>query len=172
LLGASHGVSTEACDRALATSLWPECADAFFPVLGYVCGLKSEACVPVVVGLEEHSVSQDDLKAFSAAFGSTASVAMFHMAGITPEAPDAATALAEKPPTAYIELNMEDFVSAWSALDSGKPCPSAQATKPDPVQLVAFGIFDHLYCAALRSVCAGTRTCCSVCALWTPVSLH
>jgi predicted aconitase len=68
--------------------------DAFFPALGYLVGKVAEARVPVVVGLEGRAVSWDDLKAFSAAFGSTASVAMFHMAGHTPEAPDAAAALA------------------------------------------------------------------------------
>ena len=35
----------------------------------------------------------ENLKAFSAAFGTTASVAMFHIAGVTPEATDAKTAL-------------------------------------------------------------------------------
>ena len=60
--------------------------DAFFPVLGYVCGLLSEASVPLIVGFENVDISMDDLKAFSAAFGSTASAPMFHMHGHTPEA--------------------------------------------------------------------------------------
>lgn len=31
----------------LAAALADECADAFYPALGYLCGLKSEARVPV-----------------------------------------------------------------------------------------------------------------------------
>eukprot|EP00966_Prymnesium_polylepis_P098682 2285048-Prymnesium_polylepis.1 len=43
--------------------------DAFFPTLGYVCGLRAAAAVPVITGLEHIAASRDDLKAFSAAFG-------------------------------------------------------------------------------------------------------
>jgi hypothetical protein len=67
--------------------------DSFYPTLGYLCGLEAEGRVPVVTGLETASPTRDDLKAFSAAFGTTASTPLFHLAGVTPEAPDVATAL-------------------------------------------------------------------------------
>ena len=74
-----------------------ECADAFWPALGYLCGLKAEARVPALVGLEGLPTppTRDDLKAFSAAFGTTGTAALFHMVGVTPEAPDLATALGD-----------------------------------------------------------------------------
>ena len=53
----------------------------------------SQVRVPVLVGLENASApTADELKAFSAAFGTTSSAALFHIAGHTPEAPDAAVA--------------------------------------------------------------------------------
>ena len=63
-------------------TLQRDCADAFWPTLGYLCGLKSEARVPVVVGLEHFKPTLDELKAFSAAFGTTASAAMYHISGV------------------------------------------------------------------------------------------
>ncbi|MEO7371311.1 MAG: aconitase X [Ilumatobacteraceae bacterium] len=67
--------------------------DAYFALLGHHLGMISPNDIPVVCGLETVSVSRDDLKAFGAAFATTSAVAMFHIAGITPEAPtvDAAT---------------------------------------------------------------------------------
>lgn len=122
---------------ALVGQVWDECADAFFPVLGYLCGLKSESRVPVIVGLEGRDVSRDDLKAFSAAFGTTASVAIFHMAGITPEAPDVPTALGHLLPEESIELTQLEFAAAWRALDSGWQ-PGLMMGE-DKIQLVAVG---------------------------------
>jgi len=59
-----------------------------FPVLGHLCGSLSDGEVPLLVGLEEHapSVTKDHLKAFCAAFGTTAASPLIHIAGITPEA--------------------------------------------------------------------------------------
>ena len=71
---------------------------------------------------------------FAAAFGSTASVALFHIAGITPEAPTVETALAQKPPLQELELTAEGLAEAWRALDS-----SGQPEKSDQVELVAVG---------------------------------
>ena len=65
----------------------PGCIDdAFYPTLGYLCGLKSPRFIPAIVGLETLKPTRDDLKAFSAAFGTSSSAAMFHLVGLTPEA--------------------------------------------------------------------------------------
>jgi predicted aconitase len=154
--------------------LGDSCADAFFPALGYLCGLQSEARVPVVVGLEDRGATMDELKAFSgvhivpvsyagracisaldcigpatasdnllisprapvfaAAFGSTASVALFHIAGITPEAPDVETALAHKPPLETLELTADGLADAWRSLDS-----CGQLEQSNQIELVAVG---------------------------------
>ena len=50
---------------AKEAGLGDRCADAFFPALGYLCGLRSEARVPVITGLENREVTMDELKAFS-----------------------------------------------------------------------------------------------------------
>ena len=66
--------------------------DAFFPTLGHLCGTQSDGRVPILIGLEEwkERVSLDHLKAFCAAFGTTGSSPLIHIAGITPEACDTA----------------------------------------------------------------------------------
>jgi predicted aconitase/predicted aconitase with swiveling domain len=68
-----------------------EDADAFsllFPVLGHLCGSLSDGDVPILVGLESYaeSITKDHLKAFCAAFGTTGTSPLIHIAGITPEA--------------------------------------------------------------------------------------
>ena len=60
--------------------------DSLYPLLGYAAGLAAPAGIPLITGLERLSPSPDDLKAFSAAFGTTSGAPMFHMAGQTPEA--------------------------------------------------------------------------------------
>jgi predicted aconitase/predicted aconitase with swiveling domain len=59
-----------------------------FPVLGHLCGSLSDGEVPLLTGLEEYAerVTKDHLKAFCAAFGTTAASPLIHIAGITPEA--------------------------------------------------------------------------------------
>lgn len=65
--------------------------DALFPVLGHLCGSLADGKVPILIGLEPWSkvVSPDHLKAFCAAFGTTGTSPLIHIAGITPEALDA-----------------------------------------------------------------------------------
>ena len=77
------------------------------------------------------------------------------MAGITPEAPDAATALARREPAETIKLGADDLAVAWRALDSGRDAAAA-AEASDPVELVAVGN-PHLSlteCATLAALCA------------------
>ena len=59
-----------------------------FPVLGHLCGSLSDGEVPLLIGLEEYAklITKDHLKAFCAAFGTTAASPLIHIAGITPEA--------------------------------------------------------------------------------------
>ena len=113
--------------------------DAFFPMLGYICGLKSESNVPLLIGLEKRNdVTEDHLKAFCAAFGSTASVPMFHMLGQTPEAPNISTACGGEDMIMHttIDINMKDLNNAWKCLDSGERINNQE---PPAIQLVAIG---------------------------------
>lgn len=77
--------------------------DSFYPVLGAWLGAEVGAAVAVIDGLPP-ALAEDRLKALGAAAASTGAVALFHVAGSTPEAPDAATALGGVPPQRTIRL--------------------------------------------------------------------
>eukprot|EP00927_Polykrikos_kofoidii_P014055 TRINITY_DN16128_c0_g2_i1.p1 TRINITY_DN16128_c0_g2~~TRINITY_DN16128_c0_g2_i1.p1 ORF type:complete len:705 (-),score=90.26 TRINITY_DN16128_c0_g2_i1:449-2491(-) len=100
--------------------------DALYPALGYLCGNLSDGQVPLILGFENvaSSVTTDDLKAFSAAFGTTGSAALFHMAGVTPEAKDvgafrASCQLDTDSRLKRVKVSVDDLVAAFVALDSG-----------------------------------------------------
>lgn len=59
-----------------------------FPVLGHLCGSLSDGEVPILVGLEEYAdrITSDHMKAFCAAFGTTGTSPLVHVAGVTAEA--------------------------------------------------------------------------------------
>jgi predicted aconitase len=59
----------------------------FWPVLGAWLGRAAGEAVAVIDGLRGFA-SEDRLKALGAAAASTGAVALFHVAGVTPEAPD------------------------------------------------------------------------------------
>jgi predicted aconitase len=74
--------------------------------------------VPVVTGIEEVPNS-DQLKHFGAALASFGSVAMFHMPGVTPEAPSLREAFrgrAAPPAIAVGKDDLEAFYTAYSAI--------------------------------------------------------
>jgi predicted aconitase len=59
---------------------------AIYPLLGFVFGEIAGDRVAALTGIPA-DVSMDDLKAFSAAAASSGAVGLFHLPGITPEAP-------------------------------------------------------------------------------------
>jgi hypothetical protein len=65
--------------------------DQFFAVLGHLVGKLADEHIPVIDGVVV-SPAEDQLKAFAAAAASSGRVAMFHMVGVTPEAPTLAAA--------------------------------------------------------------------------------
>ncbi len=66
--------------------------ESFWPVLGSLYGRRAGNAIGVITGVPAHP-GEDALKAFGAAAASTGGVGLFHMAGITPEAPDTASIL-------------------------------------------------------------------------------
>ncbi len=66
--------------------------ESFWPVLGSLYGRRAGSEIGVIEGMPAHP-GEDALKAFGAAAASTGGVGLFHMAGITPEAPDTASIL-------------------------------------------------------------------------------
>jgi predicted aconitase len=97
--------------------------DATIAALGYLCGLRSAANTPVITGLERLKLARDELKAFAAAFGTSASAPMFHIVGVTPEAADLASAAGgkseETPPLPKVTLYLRDLALVWQTLDNG-----------------------------------------------------
>ena len=135
-----------------------EDVDAFWPILGHVLGILSDGEIPIVDGLDQFkdSISQDDLKAFCAAFGTTGSSPLVHVAGITPEAKESATA------HEFItgcrkraELTYDDVRKSFEMLDSGRTSSSGDdGGSSSSIELVALGN-PHLSldeCAKLASL--------------------
>jgi hypothetical protein len=74
--------------------------------------------VPVVGGLEswaEGPPNSDELKHFGAALASFGSVAMFHMPGVTPEAPTLADAFAGRPVPEAVPIGASDFEAFYAS---------------------------------------------------------
>lgn len=80
--------------------------DAFYQILGYLVGRLSGNNIPVIEGLPP-TVTEDQLKALSAGSASSGAVALFHVVGVTPEAPDLETAFGGVAPLEIIELDLE-----------------------------------------------------------------
>lgn len=89
--------------------------DAAYPVIGFVIGCLSGSAVPAIVGLPADT-TEDHLKALGAAAASSGSVAMFHAVGITPEAPDLATACGGEVPSDRVVVTAAQCREARDAL--------------------------------------------------------
>jgi len=122
--------------------------DSLFPLLGYLAGALSPHEIPVLTGLEATAPSRDDLKAFSAAFATTSAAPMFHIVGITPEAPDLASAMGNDAASDPVRIGAPDLLVAWKKLNG---------TDVAPVSCVAIGnphsSFEEL--AHVARLCAG-----------------
>jgi predicted aconitase len=103
--------------------------DDFYPVLGYLLGTLVDDEIAVVEGLAARP-SDDQLKALAAAAATSGSVALFHLVGITPEAPTAADAFGGRAPLRVVEVRLDDLRRARRELSTATD---------DIVDLVAFG---------------------------------
>jgi predicted aconitase len=96
--------------------------DLVYPVLGHVLGQVAGNEVAVIVGLDERS-TEDRLKALGAAAASSGAVAMFHVAGVTPEAPTLDEATGGKPPGRRMTLGVEELARGRASLNHGEGGP-------------------------------------------------
>ena len=80
-------------------------SDDFYPVLGHFIGKIARDRIPVIDGLAV-SPAEDQLKALGAASASSGGVALFHVVGVTPEAPTLESAFQNKPPREVIDVTM------------------------------------------------------------------
>ena len=111
--------------RALFTvdqdALWKVDEDLLPALLGYHVGRRTGTLVPVLDGLQAIPVTEDWGKAFGAAAASSGGVAMFHILGSTPEAPDLATATQGRRPVLTERVLGADLVAAHRQLTTGAP---------------------------------------------------
>jgi len=89
-----------------------------YPLLGFVFGELVGDKVAAIEGIPPN-VSMDSLKSFSAAAASSGAVGLFHMIGITPEAPDLKTCFPDGTPKEPIVVTGEMLASAESRLNQG-----------------------------------------------------
>ena len=103
--------------------------DVLFPVLGYWLGARTGTKIPVIQGLRPET-TEDQLKALGAAAASSGGVALFHAAGVTPEAPTLDAAFQGRAPEAVIDVSLDDLRATLGVL----------STVPDgPIDVVALG---------------------------------
>jgi predicted aconitase len=124
--------------------------DFAWPVLGSLYGQEVGNAIGVVTGVQAHP-GEDALKAFGAASASAGAVGLFHIAGVTPEAPDAETALGGEAPLRVIDVSMEMVRAAQRRLST--------AQDADRIDAVAIGS-PHLSIAEferLETLIAGRR---------------
>jgi predicted aconitase/predicted aconitase with swiveling domain len=79
--------------------------DSFYPVLGHLMGEVAQDRVPVVAGLTVRP-TRDQLKALGAAAASSGTVGLFHLLGITPEAPTLDAAFQGHAPEETLEVTL------------------------------------------------------------------
>ncbi|MEO9339607.1 aconitase X catalytic domain-containing protein [Mesorhizobium sp. SB112] len=121
-----------------------------WPVLGSLFGRETGTTIGVVTGISKHP-GEDALKAFGAAAASSGAVGLFHIAGVTPEAPDIETALGGFEPEMTIRVTREMAADAQARLST--------ASATDRLDAVAIGS-PHLSLAefeALQRALAGRK---------------
>lgn len=101
-----------------------------WPILGSLFGRETGGTVAVLAGVEAHP-GEDALKAFGAAAASTGAVGLFHIAGVTPEAPDLAAALRGDEAEGVIRVTPAMAAEARRRLST--------AAKADRIDAVAIG---------------------------------
>lgn len=103
--------------------------DDFYPVLGYLLGQTATNGVPVIDGLAVTPTS-DQLKSLAAAAASSGAIALFHVVGVTPEAPDLHAAFQGAPIASETTVTPELLRAVRSTLTT---------SRTDAVDVVAFG---------------------------------
>lgn len=95
--------------------------DTFYPVLGYLVGKRIQDRIPVIEGLDTFANS-DQLKALGAAAASSGGIGLFHIIGLTPEAPTLEDAFQGSEPDEIVEFGMNDLLKAMDELshDAGE----------------------------------------------------
>ena len=105
-------------------------SDIAWPVLGNLYGRAIGSAIGVVTGVTSPP-GEDALKGFGAAAASSGAVGLFHIAGVTPEAPDVKTALHSEQAVEHIAVTTDMVVDSQRRLST--------ADRVDRVDAVAIG---------------------------------
>ena len=88
--------------------------DAIWPMIGWLAGHKSPNGIPILNGLEDILISNEDLKALCAAFGTTSAAPMIHIKGHTPE-----SELQSAKDAKYTTIMPIDLLNLWQNFNTG-----------------------------------------------------
>ncbi len=91
--------------------------DAFYPVLGHLLGRQASDGIPVVQGMEVQP-NEDQLKAVCAGGASAGAIALFHIVGVTPEAPTVEDAFQGDEPPLVKDITMTEMMEAYHELST------------------------------------------------------
>ncbi|WP_314174738.1 aconitase X catalytic domain-containing protein [Streptomyces winkii] len=119
--------------------------DVFYAVLGHVIGQECGNAVPVVAGLDPAAVTEDRLKALGAAASASGGVGLFHVVGVTPEAPSMEAAFQGAEPEGTVTIGPVRIRAGRDSLTSG--------STPDRPGAVCLGT-PHLSLAEFTSIIA------------------
>lgn len=106
-----------------------QASDDLYPVLGFLIGRIADDRIPVIEGLDVHP-TEDQLKALGAAAASSGVVALFHIVGVTPEAPTLRDAFHGSPPPVDHVVTLARLNETRAELSTGTD---------GPLDLVLFG---------------------------------
>jgi len=124
--------------------------DSFWPLLGYHIGLIAPNVIPMIKGLEKSTPSNDELKAFSAAFATTSAVPMFHIAEVTPESASIWNHMSsiQIDSLSTITVSLKDLLLSWRSLNTARS---------SRVDMICLGNphFSHTEVQALAKLCTG-----------------
>ncbi|MDE2770619.1 MAG: aconitase X catalytic domain-containing protein [Bacteroidota bacterium] len=125
--------------------------DSFYGVLGHFIGADAGMQVPVIEGFEVH-LDEDNLKALGAAMASSGATALYHVIGVTPEAPTMDAAFDGMLPVRKVDVTMEKLRAARKELTTADG---------ELLDIVALGSphFSLGEFAALSSLVEGKRKC-------------
>jgi predicted aconitase len=107
--------------------------DTLYPVLGHLLGKLAQNYIPAIYGLQVLP-AEDQLKALGAAAASSGAVALFHVIGVTPEAPTVEAAFQYKAPEQTVDITLDTLRAARRELTTG-PGGDAADDKLDMVVL-------------------------------------
>ncbi len=125
--------------------------EAFYPVLGALLGGVAGGEVAAIIGVPSN-IGEDALKALGAGAAARGAVGLFHVVGVTPEAPDLETALQGQSPARTFKVTAEDVRAARDSLSTAQ-------TTDGSLDCVALGSphFSLEECRALAAFAADRR---------------